>query len=72
MSKYQISKELLEQAVTAGEPIGWNREEMLLTVLVSTIEALKDAAGAKAVVDALTYEMSNLGGDVDTGFMRSR
>ena len=72
MTKYEIARELLERAVSEGAPIGWDRDEMLLTMVVTAVEAYKNAAGGPAAVDALTYELGALGGNLDTGFMRSR
>lgn len=72
MSKYQIARDLLDDAAAKGESIGWDRGEMMLTVLVTAIEEYTKSAGKKAAVDALNYELSALGGTIDTNYLRSR
>ena len=37
MSKYGIAKEALEHAVSQGEGAGWDKNEMLLTIIVSAV-----------------------------------
>ena len=72
MSKYELARSCIEQAVDGAAKLHLTREEMLETIIVSAVDALKSAAGATRTADALRYELSNLGGDVDTVFLRSR
>ena len=72
MSKYEIAAAAIHQAVLGGTKQGWDKAEMLLTVLVSTIQSYKEEAGSAEAVNALEYELSELRGEVDTAFLRSR
>jgi hypothetical protein len=72
MSKYAIAREALGQAVKAGAEAGFDRTEMLLTMIISAVSDYKEAAGKKAARDALSYELSELAGAIDTQFIRSR
>ena len=45
---------------------------MLEALIVLAIGQFAKSAGAKRAADALRYELSNIGGDVDTVFLRSR
>ncbi len=72
MSKYQHANAAIEQAVAAGGAEGLDREEILLALIVSTVAAYRDAAGKKAVRDALLYELGEVEGATDTQFIRSR
>ncbi len=72
MSKYEIAAAAIHQAVESGAEQGWDKAEMFLTVLVSAIQSYKEEAGSGEVVNALKYELSELKGEVDTAFLRSR
>jgi hypothetical protein len=72
MSKYSIAKAAIEQAVNAAAEKNVARDEVLLAILVSVITDYQQAAGRKAARTALTYELDNLGGEIDTVFLRSR
>jgi hypothetical protein len=72
MSKYAHAKAAIEQAVSDGIGEGLSREEMLLALIVSTVDAYRSAAGRKAVRDALLYELGEVDGTIDTQFLRSR
>lgn len=72
MSKYQLAQRCIDRAVEGAAELHLTRDEILETIIVSAVEALKNAAGAKRAADALRYELSNLGGEVDTVFLRSR
>lgn len=72
MSKYAHAKSAVEQAVAAGAKEGLSREEMLLALIVSTVDAYRTAAGKKAVREALLYELGEVEGNIDTQFLRSR
>ncbi len=72
MSKYSIAKAAIEQAVNTAAEKKVARDEVLLAILVSVINDYQQAAGRKAARTALTYELDNLGGEIDTVFLRSR
>ena len=72
MSKYSIAKAAIEQAVNSAAEKNVARDEVLLAILVSVINDYQQAAGRKAARTALTYELDNLGGEIDTVFLRSR
>lgn len=72
MSKYSIAKAAIEQAVNTAAEKNVTRDEVLLAILVSVINDYQQAAGRKAARTALTYELDNLGGEIDTVFLRSR
>lgn len=72
MSKYAHAKSAIEQAVAAGEKEGLDKEEVLLALIVSTVDAYRSAAGKKAVRDALLYELGEVDDAIDTQFIRSR
>ena len=72
MSKYSIAKAAIEQAVNTAAEKKVARDEVLQAILVSVINDYQQAAGRKAARTALTYELDNLGGEIDTVFLRSR
>ena len=72
MTKYNHAKNAVAQAVTAGAEEGWDEPEMLLALIVSSISQYVSVAGRDAARDALTYELNELGGGIDTQFVRSR
>ena len=72
MSKYSIAKAAIEQAVNSAAEKNVARDDVLLAILVSVINDYQQAAGRKAARTALTYELDNLGGEIDTVFLRSR
>jgi hypothetical protein len=72
MSKYGIAKEALENAISQGEGGGWDKNEMLLTIIVSAVNEYRGSAGKAAARDALVYELGELSGNIDTQLIRSR
>ncbi|HEY5644490.1 MAG TPA: hypothetical protein VIS76_00985 [Pseudomonadales bacterium] len=72
MSKYAHAKSAIEQAVAAGTKEGLSRQEMLLALIVSTVDAYRTEAGKRAVREALLYELGEVEGNIDTQFLRSR
>jgi hypothetical protein len=72
MGKYTLAKDLIEQSVSSGSEHGWDREDMLVALIVSAVEDLKKTSGSKVAHQALTYELDNLGGKIDSQFLRSR
>jgi hypothetical protein len=72
MSKYAIAKQCIADAVAAGKAQNASEDEVLEALIVLAIGQFAKSAGAKRAADALRYELSNIGGDVDTVFLRSR
>ena len=72
MSNYGIAKEALEHAVSQGEGAGWDKNEMLLTIIVSAVNEYRGSAGKAAAREALVYELGELSGSIDTQLIRSR
>lgn len=72
MSKYSIAKAAIEQAVNAASNQNIGRDDVLLAMLVSVINDYTQVVGRKAAHAALTYELDNIGGGVDTVFLRAR
>ena len=72
MSKYAHANTAIEQAVSAGQEEGLSREEILLALIVASVDAYRSAAGRKAVREARLYELGEVDGAIDTQFMRSR
>jgi len=73
MSKYQVAKDALGTVLEAqSAQTGYSKDEAIEALLVVAVEALANSAGRKRAVESLTYELDNLGGNVDTVFLRSR
>ena len=72
MSKYTLAKQCLADAVAAGKHQNATEDEMLEALIVLAITEFARCVGPKRTADVLRYEMSNIGGDVDTVFLRSR
>ena len=72
MSKYSIAKAAIEQAVNAAAERNISREDVLLALMISVINDYAQAVGRKAARTALTYELDNIGGEIDTVFLRAR
>ena len=73
MSKYVIARNALGAVLDDSSA---NRDvstaDALEALLVVTIEAFAKEVGRPQAAEALNYELSNLGGTVDTVFLRSR
>ena len=72
MGKYSHANVAIEAAVTDGDGEGFSRAEMLLALIVSAVHGYKETAGRDEARVALKYELDNLGGNLDTTFLRSR
>jgi hypothetical protein len=72
MSKYAVAKQCLADAVAAGQASNASEDEVIEAVIVLAVDRLAKCAGRKRAADALRYELQNIGGDVDTVFLRSR
>ena len=72
MTVYGTARETIERAEQAAADTNENPEQVIEALLVIAIERLTAMAGSKRVEETLTYELANLGGTIDTVFLRSR
>jgi len=73
MSKYQVAKQALSSVLEAqAGQSGYSEAEAIEALLVVAVEAFAESAGRKRAAESLSYELDNLGGNVDTVFLRSR
>ena len=72
MSKYEFANAAIEHAVEQGMNEGWDRKEMLLTMIVASVAAYRSEAGRDSTREALRYELAEVEGAVATQFIRSR
>lgn len=72
MGKYTHVNAAIEGAIADGYSEGFGRADMLLALIVSAIDSYIKTAGRDEARVALKYELDNLGGNVDTTFLRSR
>ncbi|MEZ5599242.1 MAG: hypothetical protein R3E84_23190 [Pseudomonadales bacterium] len=72
MSKYALAKEAIAQAMAGAERTGIGQDDVLLALIVPAVADYQKLAGKAATRSALRYELDNLGGDIDTVFLRSR
>ena len=72
MSKYSIVNNAIEQAVETGMESGLDRADILLAMIVSAVSEYRAEAGTQAIQDALSYELGEVAGAIDTQFIRSR
>ena len=72
MSKYSIARAVIANGTKQAEEENVDTDEMLLALLVCAVEAYRDGAGKDAARAALIYELDELGGTVDTVFLRAR
>lgn len=72
MSKYTLAKQCIADAVAAGKQHNATEDEVLEALIVLAVGEFARCVGAKRAADVLRYELSNIGGDVDTVFLRSR
>jgi len=72
MSKYSVARQCVADAIAAGAQHNATEDEVLEALLVLAVGEFARSVGARRAADVLRYELSNLGGDVDTVFLRSR
>lgn len=73
MSKYQAAKQALADVLEIQrKQSGYSEAEAIEALLVVAVEAFARTAGPKRAAESLSYELDNLGGNVDTVFLRSR
>jgi hypothetical protein len=71
-SKYALARQCVKELCDRAPAAGVTAEEILETLIVVTIEEMSKQGGRKRAADVLRYELGNLGGDIDTVFLRSR
>ncbi|MGA0840530.1 MAG: hypothetical protein ACO3Z6_14190 [Pseudomonadales bacterium] len=72
MSKYTLAKKAMEDALAAASGTTTSPAEMLEALVVLSVAEFAKLAGGQRAADLLRYELANVGGDVDTVFLRSR
>jgi hypothetical protein len=72
MSKYTLAKKAMDDAIAASAGASISAEDVLEALIVLAVAEFARRAGGKRAGDMLRYELSNVGGDVDTAFLRSR
>lgn len=72
MSKYTLAKQCLSDLTSNAGEYNATEDEALEALIVVAVEALAKCAGKKRAADVLQYELSNVGGSVDTVFLRAR
>ena len=72
MSKYAFAKAGIQHAVDEARNGGVDKDDVLLALIVSAVDEYAKSAGREEAAKALTYELDQLGGGVDTVFLRSR
>ena len=72
MGKYTYADSAIRIAIAEGVSEGFDREDMLLALIAHAVAGYKETAGRDEARVALRYELDNLGGYVDTTFLRSR
>jgi hypothetical protein len=72
MSKYTLARRCLTDVTDGAVQYGLAADDCIEALLVVVVEALSERVGRKRAADMLRYELSNIGGDVDTVFLRSR
>ena len=72
MGKYTYADSAIRIAIAEGASEGFDRADILLALIVHAVAGYKETAGRNEARVALKYELDNLGGNVDTTFLRSR
>jgi hypothetical protein len=72
MSKYTVARQCIDAAVAAAKQGNATEAELLEALIVLAVADFAKCAGGKRAADVLRYELSNVGGDIDTVFLRSR
>ena len=72
MSKYSIANATIAAAKDKAKEEGLDAGDVIEALIIIAIQESVTLRGAKATRQSLTYEMSNMAGDVDFDFVRSR
>jgi hypothetical protein len=72
ISKYALARRCLDDLAERAKTHALSADDCVEALLVVVVETLAERVGRKRAADMLRYELSNIGGDVDTVFLRSR
>ena len=72
MSKYTLARKAMDDAIAAAAGTSASPVDVLEALVVLAVAEFARLAGGNRASDMLRYELSNVGGDVDTVFLRSR
>ena len=72
MSRYALAKACIAKLLDDAGAEGYDSADAVEALIVIAIERLNQLAGKERTVDALRYELENLGGTIDTVFLSSR
>lgn len=72
VSKYSIAKATLEETERQAQANEFDVGETLEALIVLAIERSVKVRGAKTTKQSLVFEVSNIAGEVDFDFVRSR
>jgi hypothetical protein len=71
-SKYELARRCLADIANGAKDNGLSEDDCVEALVVVAVEAMTKSLGHKRAADVLRYELSSIGGDVDTVFLRSR
>jgi hypothetical protein len=72
MGKYDVARRCLAETTRLGAEHGLGEDDCIEALIVVAIEAMAKGVGRKRAAEVLRYELSSIGGDIDTVFLRSR
>jgi hypothetical protein len=72
ISKYTLARRCLSDLAEGAKTHALGADDCVEALLVVVVETLAERVGRKRAAEMLRYELSNIGGDVDTVFLRSR
>ncbi len=72
MSKYSIAKDAIAEARRKAGEDGIDVGDTIEALIILALQESVAVRGAKLTRQSLVYEMSNMAGDVDFDFVRSR
>jgi len=72
ISKYALARRCVADVTEGAAANGHAADDCVEALLVVVVETLAERVGRKRAADMLRYELSNIGGDVDTVFLRAR
>lgn len=72
MDKYTLARSSISLALESAKSSAIDASELIDALLVCVIEKSTKLRGTRLTRDSLTYELSNLKGEADFDFIRSR
>jgi len=72
LSKYELARRCVADVGRGAKENGLSEDDCIEALVVIAVEAMTQSLGRKRAADVLRYELSSIGGDVDTVFLRSR